>query len=149
MNEQKQKGCITELTVMRAFMELGYNVSTPYGDCERYDFIADVDGRMLRIQCKTAGYESNDDVIDIDFRKKRYTSRGQVINVLYVDGEIDYYATCHKGKTYLLPFEECGYRKRLRITPSKNNQEKRITWAKDYEIKTVIDKIINGGDADE
>ena len=38
----KQQGNITELETMLAFLKLGYNVLTPYGDCERYDFVADV-----------------------------------------------------------------------------------------------------------
>ena len=38
----KYKGNVTELQCMLAFMKLGYNVLTPYGDCERYDFVVDV-----------------------------------------------------------------------------------------------------------
>lgn len=147
MNENKQKGCITELTVMRAFIKLGYNVAQPYGDCERYDFIADVDGRMIRVQCKTATPQDDGEFIDIDFRKKRYVS-GRPVTILYTNEEIDYYATCYEDKTYLIPFNECGIKKRLRIKPAKY-ERKHVTWAKDYEIETVINKLINGGEADE
>ena len=45
----KKKGNITELETMLAFMKLGYNVLTPYGDCERYDFVVDVNGKLLKM----------------------------------------------------------------------------------------------------
>ena len=50
----KQIGNITELETMLAFMKLGYNVLTPYGDCERYDFVVDVNGKFIRVQSKTS-----------------------------------------------------------------------------------------------
>ena len=43
----KQKGNITELETMLAFIKLGYNVLTPYGDCERYDYVVDANGKFL------------------------------------------------------------------------------------------------------
>ena len=48
----KQKGNITELESILAFFRLGYNVLTPYGDSERYDFVVDVNGKFIRIQAK-------------------------------------------------------------------------------------------------
>ena len=50
----KRIGNITEMEVMLAFVKQGYNVLIPYGDCERYDFVADVNGKFLRVQVKTA-----------------------------------------------------------------------------------------------
>ena len=43
----KRKGNITEFETMLAFMKLGYNVLTPYGDCERYDFVVDNNGKFF------------------------------------------------------------------------------------------------------
>ena len=40
----KHIGNITELETMLAFIKAGYNVLTPYGDCERYDFVVDNKG---------------------------------------------------------------------------------------------------------
>jgi hypothetical protein len=39
---------------MLEFLKLGYNILTPYGDCERYDFVVDVNGKFYKIQAKTA-----------------------------------------------------------------------------------------------
>ena len=52
MLNSKQKGNITELECMLAFVKLGYNVLTPYGDCERYDFVVDIKGNFYKIQVK-------------------------------------------------------------------------------------------------
>ena len=50
----KQIGNITELECMLAFVKAGYNVLIPYGDCERYDFVVDINGRFYKMQSKTS-----------------------------------------------------------------------------------------------
>jgi ribosome biogenesis protein Tsr3 len=50
----KQKGNITEVECMLSFLKLGYNVLTPYGDCERYDFVVEINNKFYKIQVKTA-----------------------------------------------------------------------------------------------
>ena len=50
----KQKGNLTELQCITAFYENGYAVSIPYGENSRYDFIADIYGKLIRIQVKTS-----------------------------------------------------------------------------------------------
>lgn len=51
MNElaTKQKGNLTELQCIAAFYELGYSVSIPYGENSRYDLIADINGRLIKV----------------------------------------------------------------------------------------------------
>lgn len=59
MIERKQLGSLTELQCMSAFISEGYSVSIPYGDNNRYDFIADINGNLIRIQVKTASSKDN------------------------------------------------------------------------------------------
>ncbi len=59
----KQKGNLTELQCLIAFYELGYQCSIPYGENSRYDFIADIDGKLIKVQCKTSR-KVNDGVIE-------------------------------------------------------------------------------------
>ena len=47
-------GNITELECILAFTKMGYQVSLPYGGQARYDFVAEKDGKFLRIQVKTS-----------------------------------------------------------------------------------------------
>ena len=60
MLNSKQKGNITELECMLAFVKLGYNVLIPYGDCERYDFVVDIKGNFYKIQVKTSRTEDEE-----------------------------------------------------------------------------------------
>lgn len=52
-------------------------------------------------------------------------------------GQADYFAVYVEqlDTVYFLPVEDVGLgRASLRLVPSKNNQEKHIRWAKDYEL---------------
>ena len=133
----KYKGNITELEAMLAFMRLGYNILTPYGDCERYDFVVDVNGKFLKIQCKTA--HSEDDGASFKFSGRSSNRKnGKIIHHKYTKDEIDYFVTTFNEKVYLIPVEECGGDKRLRILPAKNGQARGVTDAKDYELEEVV-----------
>ena len=59
-SNSKQKGNLTELQCLAAFVEQGCGVSVPYGDCYPYDFIADIDGYLLKIQVKTVTSKMRD-----------------------------------------------------------------------------------------
>ena len=54
MLNKKQIGNLTELKCISAFYELGYSISIPYGENNRYDFIADIGGKLIKVQVKTS-----------------------------------------------------------------------------------------------
>lgn len=58
-NEQQQKGILTELRCAQKFLELGFSVSFPYGNADRYDMLVDTGNRIFRIQVKTASLNEN------------------------------------------------------------------------------------------
>ena len=134
-------GNITEVSCMLEFLKLGYNVLMPYGDCERYDFVADINNNLYRIQVKTA----NDSHIEdgyITFRcSNRTTKEGKNHQHVYTKDEIDFFTTFYDGKCYLVPVGQCSSSKTLRFCPPKNGQIKGITFAKDYELEEVIKKL--------
>ena len=120
-------------------MKLGYNVLTPYGDCERYDFVVDVNGTFIRVQAKTSS--TDDDGASFQFSgRSNHRREGRIIYHHYTSDEIDYFVTSFKDKTYLIPVEECGATKRLRLQPAKNGQTRGVVWAKDYELEEVVKK---------
>ena len=133
----KQKGNITELETMLAFLKHGFNVLTPYGDCERYDFVVDANGKFYRIQSKTASTEDDGASFKFSCRSSNRQD-GHIVHHQYNKDEIDYFVTFFNGKCYLIPVEECGCNKCLRLLPTKNGQTRGITWAKDYEMEEVI-----------
>lgn len=136
------KGKLTELRVLEAVIELGYSVSIPFGDKDRYDQIWDIDGKLLRVQVKTSRLNEKDknigDSIVFNCRTTYSRNTGSVTHK-YNENEIDYFATVWEGKTYLVPVGECSDKKVLRFNSTVNNGT--ISWAKDYELKEVLKKI--------
>lgn len=58
-NEQQQKGILTELKCIEKFIELGFSVSIPYGNADRYDLLVDTGKKIFRVQVKTAKLQEN------------------------------------------------------------------------------------------
>lgn len=136
----KQIGNITEVSVMLEFLKLGYNILTPYGDCERYDFVVDINGKFYKIQVKTSK-ETEEGKISFNTSSTHYVN-GKCIHDSYTKKEIDYFATFYKNKCYLIPVEECGGRSvSLRFVPTKNGQTRGVKMAIDYELEEVIKKL--------
>lgn len=134
----KQKGNITEVECMLAFLKLGYNVLQPYGDCERYDFVADINKKFYKIQCKSSkATDETESVIEFNCRSSHRVN-GKCVNEHYTEEDTDFFATTYKGKCYLVPQKECSHSKKLRFLPPANGHTKGISFAKDYELETVI-----------
>lgn len=131
----KAKGNLTELQCITAFYELGYQVSIPYGENSRYDFIADIEGKLIRVQVKTSSPVRNSEgAITFQTRSTRINST-QNISHPYTKEEIDYFATYWDGKCYLIPITETSHTtKTLRFIPPKNGQVKGIKFAQEYEL---------------
>lgn len=143
MLNSKQKGNITELECMLAFVKAGYNVLTPYGDCERYDFVADINGMFYKIQVKTSREKEDGNYIEFNTASQT-TKNGKAIHQSYDETQIDYFMTSYNEKAYLVPVNEASAReKRLRFVPPKNGQVKGITFAQEYEFERMVEKIVN------
>lgn len=143
MLNSKRKGNITEVECMLAFLKLGYNVLMPYGDCERYDFVVDIEGKLLKIQVKTSSDSHINDGYIVFKCANKTTKEGQFVRHLYTKEQIDYFMTSYNGQCYLIPVEETSTEKRLRFTPPKNGQLKGVSFAKDYELEKMVKIIIN------
>ena len=135
----KQKGNLTELQCLTAFMEQGCGVSIPYGDNSKYDFIADVNGKLLKIQVKTSSLK-DDGAIMFSCRTTHVNCAG-VKNERYRADEIDFFATYWNNQCYLIPVAECSVEKTLRFIPPKSGQLKGISFAKDYLLVDQLQKI--------
>ena len=141
MLETKQIGNLTELQCITAFYELGYKVSLPYGENSRYDFIADINGKLIRVQVKTCKSSEDGSVISFPCRSSRVNSKG-CYQRQYSRDEIDYFCTYYNHMCYMVPIDECSKEKKLRFSKPKNNQNGRINYAKEYELLSQVQKII-------
>lgn len=138
MNITNILGQLTELKCQIDFCERGIVLSQPTNPSSRYDFIADIKGKLYRIQCKTAHLESNDR-ISIAVQSKNWNN-GVLHNYI---GEVDYFYTNWNNQGYLLPIELCtetNRQKFLRLgTPdqySSNNSN--ALYGEDYKIEKVL-----------
>jgi PD-(D/E)XK endonuclease len=136
-----QKGALAEQAVALEAMRLGLGVFLPLGD-ERYDLILDLRPALLRVQCKWA--LRHGDVVQIRPRRCRRGAEG-LIHRSYEPGEIDVVAAyCDELRTcYLLPPELSVQRAlvQLRLAPCRNNQERLVNWARDYEFGATLARL--------
>ena len=135
--DAKQKGNLTELQCIAAFYEQGYSVSIPYGENSRYDFIADVNGELLKVQVKTSRIKKENEAIVFACRSTNVNTKGTIYH-RYTKEQIDYFATFWNGKCYLVPVEECSTEKTLRFCYPSSGQKQGITLAEDYELEKVL-----------
>lgn len=144
--ETKQKGNLTELQCITACYAAGYSVSIPYGENSRYDFILDVDGKLLKIQVKTSRFKKTiknpKDAIVFTCRSTNVNSKGNTYH-RYTKEQIDYFATFWDGKCYMVPVEECSVEKTLWFNPPANGQKSLISMAIDYELSNILAKEVS------
>ena len=133
----KEKGNLTELQCMTAFAEQGLKVSIPYGENCRYDFIIDIGGKLLKIQCKTSHLIASKDGFEFKCYSTNSTRKG-VFESRYTEDEIDYFATYFNGNCYLVPVKNCGNAKILRFNYPRNGQKKGISLAETHTLEEVI-----------
>ena len=119
---------------MAALLQVYDSVLIPFGNGRRYDMVVDDGGKFLRIQCKTGWIRAG----RIDFNAaSSHSHRGG--GTRPYRGEAEYFGVyCPKNtKVYLVPVEAVGSRLgSLRLEPAKNNQQKGVRLAEQYEMNT-------------
>ena len=143
----KQKGNLTELQCISAFMSEGYNVSIPFGEDTRYDFIADDGKNLLRIQVKTCKLRKNH-TITFKTESIRGAVQGKSRTAHYTKEEIDYFATFYDGECFVVPVEEGNHHGIVLHLKdkTKNNQFKGIKFCKDYRLKDLTKRQVVGAE---
>lgn len=134
------QGKITEMKVATAFLEKGYQVSQPLVSSSRYDFIVDINGKLIRLQVKSS---QNKDNSYIEFAtSSSHTNTNTTINHSYTNQEIDYFATYYENQCYVISVDECGSRaQRLRISPPKNGNQRGSKFLKDYTLEKFLETL--------
>lgn len=133
----QKTGDISESAVVTRLLQCGYKVLLPYGQMHRYDLvIEDADEKFWRVQVKTGWLDEEQSVIHFATSSSmNYTVKHK--GARSYRGQCEYFAIYVEmlNRVYFIPVDEVGVTKgTLRLIPSKNNQEKNIRWAKDYEL---------------
>ena len=108
MDINRRTGSVAELAVSAKLVSLGYDVSLPFGEMS-YDLIADKDGRLIRVQVKSAtlskygSYRCS--LTHGRDNKVKYTANSSDLVILYAPYSRDY-ADIHNDGFYVIPIKE-------------------------------------------
>jgi hypothetical protein len=132
------RGNVSELKVAAAYVEAGFAVSVPLGGGAPYDLIVDTGRRLLKVQVKT-GRLRNGCVI---FPMQRYSGHSGKPQS-YVRGEIALFVVyCpDNAKIYVWQFGANPGQGYLRCSETRNNQQQKVRWAKDYEFERHVNDL--------
>lgn len=142
MDITQQKGKITELHCIMDFTQLGIRTLLPVDDSSKYDVVADLNGKFIRIQCKTASWSKDTSQEKIAFEistSRQTTNTISTTRYKYKKEEIDFFYTWFNGQGYLVSIEEAnGLSFRWRYEYPNTGQKQRIHLAQNYKIEEVI-----------
>jgi len=118
---------------MLALRQAGYALLVPFGENTRYDVVIDDGETLSRVQCKTGRLREGAVVFKVC---SSYAHHRNPKTRRDYAGQIDYFGVhCPQtGGVYLVPIQDAALRTQcsLRVTPSRNNQSRRIRLADAY-----------------
>jgi hypothetical protein len=116
--------------VLGRYIKAGLRVCIPFGTGGPYDLAVDTGTRIVKVQVKTATYESG----CVRCKTRRRNTGNHRTMRRYEQSEVDYFAIyCPQlDELYGMSFADARINASLRIEPTGNMQEKFIRWAKHY-----------------
>jgi hypothetical protein len=126
-------GLRTEAVILAELTKRGYRVLLPFGYNQRYDLVLEIDGSFMRVQCKTG--RLRDGCVIFRAQSVRSNSRKAVIRDYKDDVELFVVHCPDTGGLYVIPIDDATRTQgTLRIDPTANGQDRRVRWARDYEL---------------
>lgn len=121
----------TEAMILAKLIQLGYSVSMPFGNNQRYDLIVDDGASLKRAQCKTGRLRNGVVRFAVcsknGFTGVRMSYHGQIEEFLVYCPDNDGY--------YRVPVSHVGtVEMALRVERAKNNQDYGVRMAADYVL---------------
>jgi hypothetical protein len=130
----KERGNRTEGAVMAALIKAGKTVLLPIGENLRYDLVIDEGGRFVRVQCKTAHFAKNGDVLVFKAHSS-HSHRGKGIRNYVGSADVFGVYSPDLDKIFLVPVSAVGENGiYLRTGKAKNNQCTGIRMASEFEF---------------
>lgn len=120
---RKRSGEISELAFMYRTAALGFNVSKPYGDSSRYDFIVEYRGRLSKVQVKSTAqlFPTGGYYLNVQRRVKGGTFP-------YTADEVDFFAAhiVPLDTWYIFPLSVVGAKYYLLFFPHLPDRDRRF-----------------------
>jgi hypothetical protein len=126
-------GVRSEVSLVNAFVQLGYAVFLPVGHNHRCDLVLETDGGLLRVQCKTGRLRRG----TIQFNTVSTRSNRHAVRRRGYGDDVDAFAIwCPRnGKAYMVPVADLATgMATLRVESPRNGQKRGVRWAADYEL---------------
>lgn len=123
-------------------IKAGLRVLTPMTEHGAYDLALDLEGRILRLQIKSASLSKTRDFIVVRIRRSRHTPLNGYVTSTYSADEVDAFGIyCPElDRCYLIPIDatnaQCQIH--LRLTPPRNGQRAALHFAADYEFPGAV-----------
>lgn len=140
MMNSKDKGNIGEAVFMAEMIKQGCIVSKPFGDNARYDFIVDVEGKLLKFQVKYCNSTNENQGIVCPCA----SSTNHTTNKHYstYENDVDYMAfyIAPYDKIAIVSLKEIGNKKSIVLRNEKplNGQTEGIRYIDDYSISHFL-----------
>ncbi|MFK7933548.1 MAG: group I intron-associated PD-(D/E)XK endonuclease [Saprospiraceae bacterium] len=87
--DTKLKGDIAECAVTLYALQQGWGVLHPFGDRLPYDLVLDIDGVLIKVQVKSAWFDSNKENYVVDNRRTK-TNRRIMVRSNYNPADFDF-----------------------------------------------------------
>jgi hypothetical protein len=134
-----QKGAIAELAIQLAASKLGIEVYRPVAEGGRFDMILAPGSQLIRVQCKWASRRG--EVLVVSCQSARRCAEG-FIRRRYTAEEVDAIAAYNLelDRCFLIPISLVENRPgiTLRLSPCRNNQQRRVNWADDFDFAATL-----------
>jgi hypothetical protein len=134
-----QKGAIAELAIQLAAAKLGIEVYRPVAEGGRFDMILAPGRELIRVQCKWAARRG--EVLVVGCQSARRCADG-FIRRRYTAEEVDAIAaySLELDRCFLIPIALVEHRPSitLRLSPCRNNQQRRVNWADDFDLAATL-----------
>ena len=141
MVNSKMKGNIAESRILYEFVQRGIPVSIPYGDNERYDMIAEFNGKLNKIQIKFCNQQIVDGSISCPCSNIVNPLTKSKHRELYVN-DVDYMAFYIYvwDVAVIIPTSYIGNRIQIKIRKerAKNNQTTASTFVDDFTFDKIV-----------
>lgn len=132
MNNPKAVGEVSEGVIAAHLLKLGYSVSIPFGNNQKYDLIWDDGETLHRVQVKTGRITQGCVIFatsarnTINGKRTSYHGRADLLLVYCPDN----------SKVYRVPVSEQtnASEMRLRVQPARGGPTSTIKWATEYEF---------------
>jgi hypothetical protein len=131
---RKRLGEAAEAAFLARAIQLGFSVSLPWGDSNRYDSVVELNHGLLRVQVKSATLYA-----ETRYRVKTTGANGKV----YTSKEIDFFVgyVVPENIWYIIPIQAIGRRKGVRFYPHTRRQS-RAMFEKYREAWCLLDSCL-------